>query len=101
LHTHSQDDLPRTNNSVEGWHHGFQSMIGSHHPQIYSFIEHIIREQGITDVTKSRLRAGVQRPASSKSRYVRCGLRIKSLIQQYPTIPRVQFLDGIQHNLTI
>jgi len=27
--------LPRTNNSVKGWHHGFQSMIGSDHPQIY------------------------------------------------------------------
>ena len=95
------DDLPRTNNAVEGWHHAFQSMIGSHHPQIFTFIGHILKEQGITDVVKSRLRSGVVKPVSSKSRYVRCGLRIKSLVQQYPTIQRIEYLDGIQHNLTI
>lgn len=73
--------LPRTNNSVEGWHHGFQSMIGSDHPQIYSFIKSILKEQSITDVAKSRLAAGSQRPISAKSQYVRCGRRIQSLIQ--------------------
>jgi len=35
--------LPCTNNSVEGWHHGFQSMIGSEYPQIYSFIKSILK----------------------------------------------------------
>lgn len=89
----SADELPRTDNAFEGWHHAFQSMIGSHHPQIFSFISHILKEQGITDVVKSRLRSGVERPVSSKSRYV--------LVQQYPTTPRIEYLDGIQQNLTI
>lgn len=95
------DGLPRTNNSVEGWHHGFQSMIGSDHPQIYSFIKSILKEQGITDVAKSRLAAGNQRPVSAKSKYVRCGRRIKSLLQQYGTLSRIEFLTGIQHNLNM
>ena len=29
------DGLPRTNNSVQGWHHVFQSSVSSHHPNIY------------------------------------------------------------------
>lgn len=100
-HSRVQDDLPRTNNSLEGWHHGFQSMIGAHHPQVFSFIKHIIREQGITDVQKARLAAGNQRPVSTKSRYVRCSNRIKSLVEQYHTMSRIEFLNGIQYNLTI
>jgi len=33
------DGLPRTNNSVEGWHHAFQSSFACHHPNIYKLIE--------------------------------------------------------------
>jgi hypothetical protein len=76
-------------------------MIGAHHPQVFSFIKHIIREQGITDVQKARLAAGNQRPVSTKSRYVRCSNRIKSLVEQYHTMSRIEFLNGIQYNLTI
>ena len=79
------DNLPRTNNSVEGWHHAFQSMIGSHHSQIFSFIGHILKEQGIIDVVKN---------------IFWCGLRIRSLVQQYSTTPRIEYLAGIQQNLT-
>lgn len=96
-----QEGLPRTNNSLEGWHHGFQSMLGAHHPQIFTFIDYIRKEQGITDVQKSRLAAGIQRPVSSKSTYVRSGRRIQSIIQQYRTMPRLRFVNAIQHNLTI
>jgi hypothetical protein len=87
--------LPRTYNSVEGWHHGFQSMVGSDHPQIYSLIKSILKEQSITDVAKSRLAAGSQRPISAKSQYVRCGRRIQSLLQQYGTLSRIEFLTRI------
>jgi hypothetical protein len=96
-----QEGLPRTNNSLEGWHHGFQSMLGAHHPQIFTFIDYIRKEQGITDVQKSRLAADIQRRVSSKSTYVRSGRRIQSIIQQYRTMTRLRFVNAIQHNLTI
>ena len=35
------DGLTRTNDSVEGWHHAFQSSVACHHPNIYKLIEHI------------------------------------------------------------
>jgi hypothetical protein len=70
-------------------------MLGAHHPQIFTFIDYIRKEQGITDVQKSRLAAGIQRPVSSKSTYVRSGRRIQSIIQQYTlkNIQERQFLN--------
>jgi hypothetical protein len=75
-------------------------MIGLFHSHIFSSIELLLNEQGIVDVVKTALRGGVQKLTSSKSHIVQCSLHIKSLIQQYQTVPMVQFLDSIQHNLT-
>jgi len=41
--------LPRTNNSVEGWHNAFQSFVAFHHPTIYTLIDHFLREQDLTE----------------------------------------------------
>ncbi|KAK9736154.1 hypothetical protein QE152_g12808 [Popillia japonica] len=34
------EDLPKTNNSVEGWHRGFAERIGAMHPNIWKFINY-------------------------------------------------------------
>jgi hypothetical protein len=97
---HEQQSLPRTNSSVEGWHHGFQSMTGAHH-QIFTFIECTQKEQSITGLQKHRLAAGVERPASLKSTPVRYSRRIQSLIHQYQMLPTPHFDNAVQHNLTL
>ena len=35
IHDRITEGLPRTNNSVEGWHHAFQRTVGINHPTIY------------------------------------------------------------------
>ena len=35
-------NLPRTNNSVEGWHHAFDNTMRCHHPDVYALIEEMI-----------------------------------------------------------
>jgi hypothetical protein len=37
-------ELPRTDN-IEGWHRGFQSLIGSRHPNIWTFLGKLKRQQ--------------------------------------------------------
>jgi len=32
------DDIPRINNSVEGWHNSFNFMLSAHRPSIWTFI---------------------------------------------------------------
>lgn len=31
--------MPRTNNSLEGWHYSFKSILNAVHPSIWKFIE--------------------------------------------------------------
>lgn len=42
--------LPRTNNAVEGWHNAINQFIGCKHPSIWTFIEKIKKEQGIQEL---------------------------------------------------
>lgn len=46
--------LPRTNNSVEGWHRGFSTMAGKH-PTIFKFIEFLRLELSKNQITFNKL----------------------------------------------
>jgi hypothetical protein len=41
------DVLPRTNNSVKGWHQAFQSSLSCAHPSLWKLIDHTKREEAI------------------------------------------------------
>jgi len=38
------ESLPRSNNSVEGWHCGFQSSVQCSHPTLWKLLDQLIRE---------------------------------------------------------
>ncbi len=40
----AKSGLPRTNNSVEGWHRGFNELVGSSHLSIWKFIDDLKKE---------------------------------------------------------
>jgi len=44
-------DLPRTNNSVEGWHHAFNAALGANHVSIWKFIRFLKHEQLLQEVS--------------------------------------------------
>ena len=50
MHKRTQDKLPRTNNSVEGWHCRFQSSITCKHPNFWKFLEALKGEQALQQV---------------------------------------------------
>ena len=43
----SDDELPRTNNSVEGWHRAFQGHLSSCHPNFWKFLGILQKEESI------------------------------------------------------
>ena len=45
--------LPRSSNMAEGWHNGFRSLVRCSNPTIWSFLDALKSEQGLTD-QKSR-----------------------------------------------
>ena len=57
-----QDDLPRTNNSIEGWHTSFATNVGSHHANIWKFIDVLKREEDVSQVTLTHIQQGREPP---------------------------------------
>ena len=50
--------MPKTNNSVEGWHTGFDTTLEHVHPHIFKFIEAIPREQALVQANTEQVIAG-------------------------------------------
>ena len=49
LHDASLALLPRSSNMAEGWHNGFRSLVRGSNPTIWSFLDALKLEQGLTD----------------------------------------------------
>ena len=45
------DELPRTNNSIEGWHRNFQTTVGVNHPSLWRFLDVLKQEEALNRVT--------------------------------------------------
>lgn len=95
------DNLPRTNNSVEAWHRAFQQTVDCHHPSIYNLIAHFRKEQDHVEIKVERYAAGFRHPVASKSKYIRLNQRLRDLIPTYGNLPLLDYLRGIAHNVSI
>lgn len=93
------EDLPKTNNSVEGWHRGFQEQIGAMHPNIWKFIDCVKKEQNLNEVRIEQYVSGVE-PQPSKRKYRDCARRIKNIVDQYNPDNILDYIRGIAHNIS-
>ena len=50
MYHRTKDELPRTNNSIEGWHSGFQANISCLHTTIWKFIDLLKKSQSLNRV---------------------------------------------------
>ena len=91
--------LPRTNNSVEGWHRGFDIRINTTHPTVSKLIHKILIEQSNSEITSERFRSGYDL-AKSKKKYAQLNKRIEKVVDEYIYIPHVEYLRAISHNLS-
>jgi hypothetical protein len=95
------DGLPRTNNSVEGWHNAFQSSVACHHPTVYTLVDHFRCEQDITEQTISRIQSGISSQAASKSKYVQLSRRLAAILPTYEGRDLKDYLRAVSHNIEI
>ena len=99
-HTQVQNNVARTNNSVEGWHCAFQNALGCTHPTIYKLISAMRKEQSLTELCIEQYIAGEERPSASKAKYIQLDRRLKALVGRYDQVDRMEFLCGISNNVT-
>ncbi|KAG8173372.1 hypothetical protein JTE90_015533 [Oedothorax gibbosus] len=75
------DGLPKTNNSIEGWHRHFSSLLGAHHPSVWKCIKFIKKEQSYSEGKMEQLVAG--REGKKKLRkYEDCADRISRIVER-------------------
>lgn len=92
------DELPRTNNNVEGWHRGFQAQVSSCHPVFWKFLQILQNEEGLKRVEILQNLVGHQ-AEPQRRRYRDCNARILAVVDDYANRERMQYLRSIAHNI--
>ena len=98
MYHRTDDELPRTDNSVEGWHRRFQSHVSSCHPIFWKFLDIMRNEESLIRVDIIQNLAGHPPPAQRR-RYLDCKRRILSIVDNFPNRERLEYLRAIAHNL--
>lgn len=93
------NELPRTNNSVEGWHRRFQSQVSSCHPVFWKFLQMLQNEESLIRVDIIQNLVG-HPPAPQRRRYLDCNRRILAIVDDYANQNRMRYLRFIAHNLS-
>ena len=89
--------LPRLTNIAEGWHRGFNSMLGYSNPTIWKFLYCVKAEQSLTDMKKKK-QIMKERPEQRAARWVHYDRRIQELVDDYQNYAnKINFLKVIGH----
>lgn len=92
------NNLPRTNNSIEGWHMHMQANVSAYHPNFWQFLVALRREQALNEVEIAKVLAG-EPPPPQKQKYQDLTQRLTTIAAEYGRRPILDFLRGIAHNL--
>lgn len=89
--------LPRTNNSVEGWHNGFNELVRSN-PSVWTFIAAIRGENSKNVLLLNQILTGGE-PALKKRKYKDIDKKILKIVSAYSTTNIIDYLRAIACNL--
>ena len=93
-------DLPRSNNSIKGWHHAFTDRVAIAHPTITKLADKIRREQSTFEVEIAQIRQGHE-PKPKKASYRKLHEKFKRLVDEYANVGLGEYLKGIASNITL
>ncbi|CAF2118495.1 unnamed protein product, partial [Rotaria magnacalcarata] len=93
-------NLPRSNNSIEGWHNAFTKRVAIVHPSVSKLTEKIRREQSKFELDIAQIRQG-QDPKPKKLKYRKLNERIKRLADDYHNLDLGEYLKGLAVNMSL
>ena len=95
-----QNELPRTNKAVEGWHNRFNRHVGCHHANIWKLIEVLKNEEDMSRIELLHIQQGrVQQNANPV--YARINARVNTVVNDYANRGHLDYLRGIAYNITV
>ena len=93
----TDNELPRTNNVVEGWHRGFQSHVTTCHPSFWKFIDIMKQEEGVVRAGVLQNQGGHPSPPQRR-RYTDNHARILRIVDDYANSGRIDYLRSNGYN---
>ncbi|CAM4818333.1 unnamed protein product [Rotaria magnacalcarata] len=100
IHDRVVATVPRSNNSVEGWHNAFASRVAISHPTIVKLGEKIRREQSKFEVDMAKILQG-HNIKTKKACYRKLDERITRLVNSFDPTQLDQFLKNMAANITL
>lgn len=94
-HAAAVDGIARTTNSIEGWHHGLQSLFHCHHPTLWSFLDGISRDMIKQQASFLQGVTGIANPP--KKRYRDLQVRVERAVAGYGRAEVLVYLRAIAH----
>ncbi|KAL8604295.1 hypothetical protein ACOMHN_023665 [Nucella lapillus] len=91
------DNLPRTNNSVEGWHCAFDQRMSVTHPTLGRLVIKLRKEQARTELMLEQRAMGVR--MRKNKQYEVVNTRLQALVARYAQKDALVFLKAVAHNL--
>jgi hypothetical protein len=97
VHNRVEGNLPRTNNSVEGWHRAFDQRMSVTHPSLGRLVSKLRKEQASTELMIEQLDMGVR--MRKNKQYEAVNTRLQALVAGYGQEDVLVFLRAVAHNL--
>jgi hypothetical protein len=85
-----------TNNSVEGWHNCFNSMLSSLHSSIWIFIDALKKEESLNSFKIEQHIAGIE--PTKKKKYKDSSIKLKQICEDYENRSIADYLRGISYH---
>ena len=92
------DQLPRTNNHVEGFHRKMVAALTAYHPCLWKFLNVLKKEQALTNVILNQMDAGQEAPQQRRQDRATTQ-RLEAVTRDYGNRQPLDYLRGIAHNI--
>ena len=104
-HTAALTNSHKTNNVSEGWHNRFRVLVGKHHPDLYSALNEIKKEQAAIKVPIAELSWGKKVQNLPKRKWTQLQERIRIITAGYDECKNdhdeIGFLRALAHNIVL
>ena len=95
----------KTNNASEGWHNRFSTLVGKHHPDLYSALSEIQKEQADSEVAVAELSLGRRIKGAPKRKWIDLHDRIEGIVPNYTNYKNenneFEYLRTLAHTIVL
>ena len=98
MHERAVEELPKTNNHVEGFRRKMLSAVSAQRPNIWNLLDVLKKKQGMTNVTLNQI-VGGHAPPPQRRKYQENAQQVLTVVRDFNNRPALDFLRCIAYNI--